>query len=266
MYCDSQNICRCKKEYPVVVGIHSCRQPKKIFERCSHPEECHYSDPNAYCTQTPYSSQCECLEGFVYDKFLDKCVDGLYYRSICSHINHIIWYLYPLEPKPKKSSNSALMIPAAAGFLMACFSLLCCCALIWHNICRKHDISDRNAHQMCLQTNRSRNQTERNRNSSLNSRNIANISSNESQATTHLPPYESVLILHDEPPPSYEDAIKDSRMVSSRETTAETKAWNLLSFTLIVVLISFLHLAKSQIFFYISVKLWMPSALSHSLY
>jgi len=202
IYCDSQNICRCKKEYPVVVGLHSCRQPKKIFERCSHPEECHYSDPNSYCTQTPYSSQCECLEGFIYDKYLNKCVD---------------------EPKPKKS-NPALMIPTAAGFLMACFSLLCCCALIWHNICRKHDMPNRNPHQLPSQTNRrTRSQTETNRDLE-NRRNIPNISLNDSQATTHLPPYESVLILHDEPPPSYEDAIKDSRMASSRETTAETKA------------------------------------------
>ncbi len=233
MYCDSQNICRCKKEYPVVVGLHSCLQSRKVSERCSHPEECHYSDPNSYCTQTPYSSQCQCLEGFVYDRYEEKCVKGLYCRSICLDINHIIWYLCGLESRTKKPSNTALMIPTAAGFLMACFSLLCCCALIWHNICRKQDIPNRNALQLSSQTNRrSRNQTETN--SRLNNRNISNI---ESQATTHLPPYESVLILHDEPPPSYDDAIKDSRMASSRETTAENKAWNLLSFTLIVVLI-----------------------------
>jgi hypothetical protein len=83
---------------------------------------------------------------------------------------------------------------------------------------------NRNPHQLPSQTNRrTRSQTETNRHLE-NRRNIPNISLNDSQATTHLPPYESVLILHDEPPPSYEDAIKDSRMASSRETTAETKA------------------------------------------
>lgn len=199
VYCDSNNVCRCKKQYPVVVGPHTCLQPKKVSERCSHPEECLHSDVNSYCTQTSYSSRCECKEGFAFDKDINQCV---------------------AELKPRKPSNAALMIPTAAGFLMACFSLLCCCALIWHNICRKHDFTRTLPQFPNERTRRTRTQT--NHELSLNRRNLTNIGLNESQVNSHLPPYESVLILQDEPPPSYEESCKMA--ATSSDTNTQTKA------------------------------------------
>ena len=77
VYCDANNTCRCKKEYPIVVGPHTCLSPKRVFERCSHPEECHYNDKNSHCNQSPYSSKCECNSGFVFDKSQRICVSGL---------------------------------------------------------------------------------------------------------------------------------------------------------------------------------------------
>ena len=129
----------------------------------------------------------------------------------------------------RKSSNTALMIPTAAGFLMACFSLLCCCALIWHNLCRKQDIIPRSGENLSSERSRNRrNQRESSRGSNGHT-NRRNLGLSESQATTHLPPYESILIdsMNNDPPPSYEEAIKDTQpshmMASSSEQNAETK-------------------------------------------
>jgi len=191
MYCDANNICQCKSEFPVQVGAHSCRSARKVHERCSHPEECVYNDRNSYCTQTPYSSQCECHEGFVFDKTVNLCV----------------------EQKGGKPSSTVLIIPTAAGFLMACFSLLCCCVLIWHNVCRNTDT--RPTTQSHVSERARRNRTNDGFNRNMNNNNNDGIDSHLSP----LPPYESVLILHSEPPPSYEDAIK----ATSSDTIVESK-------------------------------------------
>lgn len=132
----------------------------------------------------------------------------------------------------RKPSNAALMIPTAAGFLMACFSLLCCCALIWHNLCRKQDIIHRNGQNLSLDRSRNRRNprdSSRGSNGPTNRRNVANLGLSENQTTGPLPPYESILIdsMNNDPPPSYEEAIKDTQppqmMASSSEQNSETK-------------------------------------------
>jgi len=205
IYCDKDNICRCRKEYPIEVGPHSCLSPKRVADRCSHPEECLHNDKNSHCNQSPYSSRCECNAGFVYDK----------YKSICA----------PETKNVRKGSNPALMIPTAAGLLMACFSLLCCCALIWHNLCRRHDIINRNAANGASSGARSRRTGgDARRGTGVNRRN----QTNETQVSAHLPPYESILIdsMNNDPPPTYEDAIKDTSHPTQHTPhtdTAETK-------------------------------------------
>ena len=77
IYCDDKKVCRCRKEYPIVVGAHTCLAPKRNLERCSHPEECLYWDKNAFCNQSPYASRCECKGGFSYDNNQRLCVQGL---------------------------------------------------------------------------------------------------------------------------------------------------------------------------------------------
>ncbi|CAG2123109.1 unnamed protein product, partial [Medioppia subpectinata] len=54
IFCDKENICRCKKEYPIEVGPHTCLAPKRVGDRCSHPEECLYYDKSSHCNQSPY--------------------------------------------------------------------------------------------------------------------------------------------------------------------------------------------------------------------
>jgi len=76
VYCDNEKKCRCKPEYPVVIMPHTCKKPKSVGQRCSHPNECSFLDPNAYCTQTPYSSECRCHEGYKYSSDSKKCEIG----------------------------------------------------------------------------------------------------------------------------------------------------------------------------------------------
>ncbi|XP_054161769.1 uncharacterized protein LOC128959780 [Oppia nitens] len=194
VYCDESNICRCKKEYPISVGPHSCLAPKQVGERCSHPEECTHNDKNSHCNQSPYTSRCECNPGFNFDR------------------NHRVCVLTETK-NTRKGSNPVLMIPTAAGLLMACFSLLCCCALIWHNLCRKQDVLVRNGHNSSNsgRSRRSASNTDSRRGTTAHNR--RHQSNDNNQTTGHLPPYESILIdsMNNDPPPSYEDVIKESQ-------------------------------------------------------
>ncbi|CAG2123421.1 unnamed protein product, partial [Medioppia subpectinata] len=156
-------------EYPIEVGPHTCLAPKRVGDRCSHPEECLYYDKSSHCNQSPYSSRCECNAGSLYDKNQRLCVTE--------------------TKNVRKGSNTALMIPTAAGLLMACFSVLCCCALIWHNLCRKHNTRQNTATSSSGQRGR-RSQSDSRRGAALNRRN----QSTDGQTAPHLPPYESILI------------------------------------------------------------------------
>lgn len=89
VYCDENRICRCRPEYPVQVGIHSCAKSKKHDEYCSYNEQCDYHDNNSFCTQNTYSSYCECLDGFVYDRVIERCIPGQY-----NHIDKLNIYAF----------------------------------------------------------------------------------------------------------------------------------------------------------------------------
>lgn len=213
MYCDDKNICRCRPDYPVQIGDHSCRKGRRVGERCTTLEECQHTDSNSYCTQTPFSSQCDCLTGFLHDKIKQKCVpEGKFSR----------------KPGSGSTAATSLLIPSAAGFIMACISLLCCCILVWHNLCRAAQLTPEetwreiHGHHAAVGSAGSRSShSHRHRgSSSTHSRNQTH-SSLARDRSVPLPSYESAFYdsrhaphpfvgMADEPPPSYDEAIKQS--------------------------------------------------------
>ena len=207
MYCDENRICRCRPEYPVQVGIHSCAKSKKHDEYCSYNEQCNYHDNNSFCTQNTYSSYCECLDGFAYDKMIELCIPGQY-NLIDKSCIYAFFLLYICTGKGEKH-NHLPIIPTAAGFLVASFSLLCCCVLVWHNFCRVDDPPQRN-HQRSHRSHHHHYGDNLNRVNRINNQ----ISENSFIA---LPSYEFASNIHDEPPPKYEDVIKEAQEEAQKE-------------------------------------------------
>lgn len=199
--CAEDNICRCDPNYPVQIGDHLCKQGRRVGDRCSYLEECIHHDPNSYCTQEPFSSQCECLTGFEWSELKGKCVPET-------------------SGTRKRAPTMSLLIPSAAGLMMACFSLLCCCLLLWHNLCRNARAEGRDAlrefHVISggpLQQGGGRSGRNGGRCARLSLHGDRILSGHNGNMT--LPPqYEAVVGLTEglssgnEPPPSYEDAVK----------------------------------------------------------
>lgn len=221
MICDEENICRCRPDYPVQVGDHSCRRARHINEKCASHEECRYYDSNSHCTQNPISSICECSIGFEFDESKRKCVpEGKFAR------------------KPGTGPSTAatsLLIPSAAGFIMACISLLCCCILVWNNLCRSAHINSDDpwrelhghrsgaAHRSSSSSSSHHRNSGHRRHGAIHSSNNLQNCSITREHSVPLPSYESAFYesryahlspaagpLMDEPPPSYDEAIKQS--------------------------------------------------------
>ncbi|RWS31567.1 uncharacterized protein B4U80_13592 [Leptotrombidium deliense] len=174
VYCDKDNVCRCKPEYPVQVTVHNCAKPRNYGDKCKYQEECAATDLNLHCTQSPYLSQCECKPGYIYN----------YNNKLCVK-----------DDSSLSTIQNSLLLPSAAGLLILFLSVLCCCLLLWHTVCRKRQ--PRNSFDAGL----------RMRNRPVHSVESQSENRNSSDTTNaNLPSYDSVL--YDETPPSYDEVIK----------------------------------------------------------
>lgn len=113
-YCDERGICRCKPDYPVTVGPHTCKRGARFGEVCGYTEECTYYDNNTYCNQLPYRKTCECYDGYRYNEE----------RKVCKKLTE------------DYARNTNSILPTAIGLSLAFASVLCCILVLWH-ICRK---------------------------------------------------------------------------------------------------------------------------------
>lgn len=181
-YCDENNICRCKPDYPVNISLHSCRQGRSYSEKCDYTEECFYYDPNSYCSQLPYRSTCECHSGFLYNDL----------KKICVKIGGD-------NPKPAN-----LVFPTAIGLSLAFASIICCCLVLWH-VCKRRSLAV----------------FSRNRMTSHSHYLSARRGSQRSVCVPSAPALDEALPTYDtalslkvtddcEPPPSYEDICHES--------------------------------------------------------
>ncbi|XP_015912656.1 uncharacterized protein [Parasteatoda tepidariorum] len=116
-YCDEENICRCKPDFPVNISVHSCKKGKQYSEKCDYSEECSYYDRNSYCSQLPYRSTCECHAGFIYNEG-DKA---------CEKIGG----------EPPKPTNR--VFPTVIGVTFAFASIFCFCLVIWQ-VCKRQNL------------------------------------------------------------------------------------------------------------------------------
>lgn len=173
VHCE-RGICRCKADYPIQVDSHKCKQGKKQGERCEYTEECTYYDDNAYCTQLPYRSTCECHTDYIYDASKGLCV----------------------KISETRNESSNLVLPTAVGLSLAFASVVCCCLALVH-MCRRQNSEGSGI--LWFQGNRTNvAQTEEQHNTQL-------------RAVDSLPSYDTVVHVEnapEEPPPSYEEAVK----------------------------------------------------------
>ncbi|KAG8188976.1 hypothetical protein JTE90_010065 [Oedothorax gibbosus] len=119
-YCDKENICRCKPDYPVNISLHSCKKGKYYSEKCEYSEECLHFDPNSYCTQLPYRSTCECHNGFVFNEVSKLCEK--------------------FDKGSSKPSNH--VFPTAIGGSIAFASIIFFVLITWQ-VCKRQNIYDR---------------------------------------------------------------------------------------------------------------------------
>lgn len=186
-YCDSSGICRCKAEYPVNVTPHDCRRGRRYGHKCQFSEECTYFDPNAYCTQMPYRSVCDCHPDLVYSEEKKLCVEVI----------------------PWKNNTQGVLLPSILGISLGIASLLCCCLAGWH-CCQKHRFGGESSVFRHL-TIRSRS------NGNEGSRRSA-----QAPLSDALPPYEMIIRENDshyvdELPPTYEEVIKQAKAKGAKE-------------------------------------------------
>ncbi|CAL1285192.1 unnamed protein product [Larinioides sclopetarius] len=178
-YCDKENICRCKPEYPVNISLHSCKKGKQYSEKCEYSEECYYYDPNSYCSQLPYRSTCECHTGFIFNEV----------TRICESIGK----------EPPKTSN--IVFPTAIGGTLAFASIIFFCLVAWQ-VCKRQNVYSRVFSR--------RSASIRSRYHSAYSEGSGPVPSAPTADET-LPTYDTALSLKIsedcEPPPSYEEVI-----------------------------------------------------------
>ncbi|GIX83046.1 uncharacterized protein CEXT_640101 [Caerostris extrusa] len=182
-YCDKENICRCKPDYPVNVSLHSCRKGKLYSEKCDYTEECSYYDPNSYCSQLPYRSICECHTGFIFNEV----------TKICESVG---------KDTPKSSN---LVFPTAIGGSLALASILFFCLVAWQ-VCKRQNARSRNFR---------RDTSSRSRYQSAYLESQGAVPSAPTADET-LPTYDTALSLKIsedcEPPPSYDEVIGQAQL------------------------------------------------------
>ncbi|XP_074599056.1 uncharacterized protein LOC141853569 [Brevipalpus obovatus] len=195
IYCDDNNICQCRPETPVPVGPHACKRVKNFGDRCSTNDECLYSDNKSYCDQNaPEMKTCNCIANYTYDHIEMKCVHSTEHQKSFSSMFYMIL------------SSAALWMIL---LLIALFvSIPCCLAFIYHFFC--YDSSDPVAYR------------ESSRHRGENGEESVRESLRQEDLVSRQSSFE--FTAHDEPPPPYEEAIKNcptSATVWIPETTAD---------------------------------------------
>ncbi|KAF7494775.1 hypothetical protein SSS_01521 [Sarcoptes scabiei] len=206
-YCDSDNYCRCEEGY-VAVNNHHCAQIQYPGHPCEHDVVC--KDENSFCNHATYHHVCECKKNHLYDPLQKKCV-----------------------PYVKKSRKSTPLFPMTAIILIACIGIFCGCGIICHNFRSHPELSNMNN----AIRNRNHRYPRRRSNSASRQTNdhIITADSSETAGPSLLragslsgsSKFDSIII-YDEPPPRYEDAIKgypdaiviDSSTIASNQTVA----------------------------------------------
>lgn len=185
-FCDN-NICRCNDGF-IQVARHKCSEPQEYGDTCEHDKVCTFSDENLICDRTRFKPACECRKGYYYEIQHKKCI--------------------PQIKKPK----STPLFPITAVILIACIGIFCGCGIICHNFRRQPELSLsvdqlRRAPRNSVANNNAatvRNTTGASNNSNaLESHNHPPLLRSESRSSK----YDS--LLYDDPPPKYEDAVKD---------------------------------------------------------
>jgi len=196
IYCDQDFICRCDPKYPIVVGPHSCKAPKKIGERCSHTKECNHTDPNSYCAKVPFAPECQCIDGYEFDFTDEKCS-----RS-------------PKTRKPQ-ASDKVSILTSTVLFLLGCLGVLSVFVFLYQLFCRTPIDNTWHSSPNFQSPNRRVDvrlrPSEDRLTGSRQSYRYSNASSIGVGGLGHLPTYDSATF--NQPPPSYEEAIKEPRVL-----------------------------------------------------
>ena len=165
-------------------------------------KECSHQDSNSHCTKHAYESQCACNDGYYYASLEDKCIEGS-------------------APKRPPSYPKSGFLTSIIVFLLGCFAVLCCFVFAWHSFCKVSESSAWDArHTASLaqlpMSSRSLPSDLLNNNRVIrrDRHHISregNVTSSRPFSTTStagiLPSYDSAV--YNQPPPSYEDAVKD---------------------------------------------------------
>lgn len=114
-----------------------------------------------------------------------------------------------------KRNPEALLLPSAIGFLFACFGLFCCFVFLWHSFCRKQRTVDWGRRMDTAIGLRPCNRSMVGDGSDLHGNRLSG----------HLPSFESAIF--DQPPPSYEEAIKGNihMSASSHSSSKDIVSW-----------------------------------------
>jgi len=195
IYCDQDFICRCDPKYPIVVGPHSCKAPKKIGERCSHTKECNHTDPNSYCAKVPFAPECQCIDGYEFDFADEKCS-----RS----------------PKTRRAHtpDKVSILTSTVLFLLGCLGVLSVFVFLYQLFCRAPIDNSWHSSPPFQSPNRRVDVRLRPSEDRLTGSRQSYRYSNASSIGVglgHLPTYDSATF--NQPPPSYEEAIKEPRVL-----------------------------------------------------
>ena len=144
--------------------------------------------------------------------FMTEWLNAAFLVSTITLTNWIFIYVFYICTGKGERNNHLPIIPTAAGFLVASFSLLCCCVLIWHNFCRIDDPPQRD-HRRSRRSHHHHHYGD-----NLNRVNRINNQTSENSFIT-LPSYEFASNIHDEPPPKYEDVIKEAQEEAQKESS-----------------------------------------------
>lgn len=177
--CDSNNICRCKPDYPVQISERRCAKARRHLEPCTDNKECTKMDKNMYCSRTSSQSRCECHDDYVYSEE----------TRICEPLK-----LTPVSPD--------ILLPMAVGVSVALSSMLCCFLALWR-LCKRANSS---GFMSSLQSGSSTN--------SRVAREHVPVRTQDSWSSDTLPSYEAAVSLkrpssssQEDPPPPYSEAV-----------------------------------------------------------
>lgn len=189
IYCDENNICQCRPETPVKVGDHSCKRNKSFGDKCIKHDECLYSDDKSYCE----NGSCNCVGNYTYDTIEMKCVHSTEHHASLSSVLYMIL------------SSTALWLILLLITLFV--TIPCCLAFIYHCVC--YDCTNDpigTSSSICRDSSTRRRFNETGEESVRESLRQEDLVSRQSS-------YE--LGSHDEPPPPYEEAIKNCPAAAS---------------------------------------------------